>query len=170
MLDIFTLGDEVLRQETELIKANDFDGSLKMFIDAMIETLDEAEGDGLAAPQVGVSKRIFVVHIPGEEPEVYINPEILELSKEEGPFEEGCLSIPGYYSEVIRPLRLMIKAQDVKGKPFMKKADGLLARVIQHENDHLYGKLYIDYIEDSKKNKISKAWEKKKNKSTKRTK
>ena len=165
MLDIYKLGEDILRQKCKEIK--EFDSALAMLADAMIETLDEAEGVGLAGPQVGVDKKIFVVHLQNEEPMVFINPEILETSIETGPYEEGCLSLPGVYHNVTRPLRVKIQAQDVKGKAFVINADGLLARVIQHENDHLKGKLYIDHLDDIEKELIIKAYEKR-NKTKKR--
>lgn len=159
MLDIVTLGDEILRSECSDVK--EFDSALAMLVDAMFDTLSEADGVGLAGPQVGVSKRIFVVKIPNSEPLAFINPTIIETSVEEGPYEEGCLSIPGVYHEVIRPLKVTIQAQNVKGKPFTMKADGLLARVIQHENDHLHGKLYIDHLPEKEKERMIHIYEKK---------
>ncbi|MBO5769623.1 MAG: peptide deformylase [Spirochaetales bacterium] len=158
MLDIYKLGDDILRQKCKEIK--EFDSALAMLADAMIETMDEADGVGLAGPQVGVDKKIFVIHLQNQEPMVFINPEILETSIETGPYEEGCLSLPGVYHNVIRPLRVKIQAQDLKGKAFVLDADGLLARVIQHENDHLKGKLYIDHLNEVEKELIIKAYEK----------
>lgn len=150
MLDIYTLGDDVLRSKCE--KVTVFDDALKMLVDAMFETMDEADGIGLAAPQVGVEQRFFVVSLPQENiKKVFINPEIIETSVETGSYEEGCLSIPGLYHDVIRPLKVTVCAQDVNGKPFTVNADGLYARVIQHENDHLDGKLYIDRLSDEDK-------------------
>lgn len=159
MLDIYKIGDEVLTEKCSDIK--EFDEALKMLSDAMIDTLEEADGVGLAGPQVGVSKKIFVVHIRGEEPIVFINPSIISTSIETGVYEEGCLSIPGVYHDVVRPLRVTVQAQDVKGKPFTIEADGLLARVIQHENDHLYGKLYIDHLDEREREKVLRSYEKK---------
>ena len=159
MLDIYTYGDEVLREECEDI--TEFDDSVRMLADAMIDTLDEADGVGLAGPQVGVPKKLFVVHIRGEEPIVFINPSITETSIETGVYEEGCLSIPGVYHDVIRPVKVTIQAQDVKGKPFTINADGLLARVVQHENDHLHGKLYIDHLDERERDKVIRSYEKK---------
>lgn len=161
MLDIYTLDDEVLREETK--KVISFDSSLRMLIDAMFDTLIEADGVGLAAPQVGVSKKFFVVDLRrGDDSKyVFINPEIIETSIEEGPYEEGCLSIPGFYREVIRPLRVRVQAQDVNGKYFTIDADGLLARVIQHENDHLNKTLFIDHLTPEEKEKVEKAFRKK---------
>lgn len=161
MLDIYTLDDEVLREETK--KVTSFDSSLRMLIDAMFDTLIEADGVGLAAPQVGVSKKFFVVDLRrGDDSKyVFINPEIIETSIEEGPYEEGCLSIPGFYREVIRPLRVRVQAQDVNGKYFTIDADGLLARVIQHENDHLNKTLFIDHLTPDEKEKVEKTFRKK---------
>ena len=159
MLDIYKLGDDILRQKCKEIK--EFDSALEMLANAMIETMDEAEGVGLAGPQIGVDKKIFVVHLQNEDPMVFINPEILETSIETGPYEEGCLSLPGVYHNVTRPLRVKIQAQDLKGKAFVLNADGLLARVIQHENDHLKGKLYIDHLNDVEKELINKVYKNK---------
>ena len=142
MLDICVLGDDVLRTECKDIKV--FDSALKMLADAMLETLKEADGVGLAGPQVGVP-----------------DPEIVETSIETCPYEEGCLSVPGMYHNVVRPKRVKVQAFDADGKPFTLDADGLLARVIQHENDHLHGKLYIDYLTDAEREKLLRLYEKK---------
>ena len=120
MLDIYTLGDDVLREECKDI--TEFGDAIRMLADAMIDTLDEADGVGLAGPQVGVSQNIFVVHIRGEKPLVFINPVITETSIETGVYEEGCLSIPGVYHDVTRPMAVTIQAQDVNGKHFTIKA------------------------------------------------
>ena len=159
MLDIYTLGDEVLRKECSEVKV--FDSALKMLADAMIETLREADGVGLAGPQVGVSERIFVVEIPDNDPIVFVNPEIIQTSIETSPYEEGCLSIPGVYFNVIRPSAVTVQAQDVTGKPFTIEATGLLARVIQHENDHLHGKLYVDHLSEKDRERAIKEYERK---------
>ncbi len=159
MLDICVLGDELLREECSDI--TEFDDALRMLADAMVETLDEADGVGLAGPQIGVPKKIFAIHLRGEEPIIFINPSIVATSIEEGPYEEGCLSIPGVFHDVIRPLRVTIQAQDVSGKAFTIEADGLLARAIQHENDHLHGKLYIDHLDEKEREKVVRAYEKK---------
>lgn len=160
MLDIYKLGDEVLKQKCE--KVTKFDDSLKILVDAMFETMEEADGVGLAGPQVGVEQRLFVVEIPTENIKLaFINPEILETSEEVGPYNEGCLSMPNVYHDVIRPLKVKIFAQDVKGKAFTIKADGLLARVIQHENDHLDGKMFIDRIEPEEREKMIALYNKK---------
>ena len=159
MLDILTLGDEFLREKTERIK--NFGPEIPVLADAMIEAMQGERGIGLAGPQVGVLKRIFVVDLPDEKSaRIFINPEILETSQELASYEEGCLSIPGMYADVIRPTHITVQAQDIEGKPFTIKADGLLARVIQHENDHLQGVLFIDRLTEEKREKILKAYEK----------
>ncbi len=163
MLDIFDMDDEVLRSQTESV--DEFDDALKILVDAMFETLEEAEGVGLAAPQVGISKKIFVVNTRKKgERYALINPEIIETSVELVPYEEGCLSIPGFYRDVMRPARVKVQAQDVSGKFFTLDADGLLARVIQHENDHLNGVLFIDHLEEKEKDKVVSLFHKKKKK------
>jgi len=153
MLDIYTLGEEVLRGKAERVTV--FDNAFSIFVDAMFETMAESDGIGLAAPQVGALNRLFVVDTrrPGERL-VFINPEIIETSEEQGMYEEGCLSIPGMYYDIVRPLRVTVQAQDVTGKPFKLAADGLLARVIQHENDHLNGVLFIDRMEQEARDKL----------------
>ena len=157
MLDIIQLGDEILREKcTEVTK---FDDSLRMLVEAMIETMDEADGVGLAGPQVGVTERLFVVHVPKEAPMAFINPIITGTTLETGVYEEGCLSIPGMFHDVVRPLGVTVQAQDVTGKIFRIKATGLLARIIQHENDHLDGTMFIDHLTESEKNKIIRGFE-----------
>ncbi|MGE4467374.1 peptide deformylase [Sphaerochaeta sp.] len=167
MLDIYTLGEEVLREKCQ--KVTEFDNALRILVDAMFDTMDEADGVGLAAPQVGVTKRLFVIHIRGAEKRAYINPQIIETSIETSTDEEGCLSIPGVWHDVQRPARVTVQAQDVEGKVFQVKADGLLARALQHENDHLNGVLFIDRLSDEEREKMIQAYEKQ-NKSQRRKK
>lgn len=160
MLDIYKLGDDVLRTKCE--KVTKFDDGLRILVDAMFDTMEEADGVGLAGPQVGVEQRLFVVGIPNEGIKMaFINPEIIETSEEVGPYDEGCLSLPGVYHEVIRPVKVKVFAQDVNGKAFTTNAEGLLARVIQHENDHLDGKLFIDRIDEKEKDKVISQYNKK---------
>ena len=159
ILEIVKIGDEVLRGKCTPVKQ--FDSTFRMLADAMLEELLEADGVGLAAPQVGISQRFFVVDIRDGKKYVFANPEIVETSIEEGPYEEGCLSIPGVYHDVVRPLKIKVQARDENGKLFNLSADGLLARVIQHEYDHLEGKLFIDHLDDGEKEKLLKAYEKK---------
>ncbi|WP_319758003.1 peptide deformylase [uncultured Sphaerochaeta sp.] len=167
MLDIYTLGEEVLQEKCQ--KVTKFDNALKILVDAMFDTMDEADGVGLAAPQVGVNQRLFVIHIRGAEKRAYINPQIIETSIETSTDEEGCLSIPGVWHDVQRPARVTVQAQDVEGKVFQVKAEGLLARALQHENDHLNGVLFIDRLNDEEREKMVQAYEKR-NKSQRRKK
>ncbi len=166
MLDIVKVGDEVLREKTE--KVTVFDNSLKILIDAMFETMEEAEGVGLAGPQVGVLKSLFVIEIPGDNiKKAFINPVIVETSAEKTVNEEGCLSIPGQYAEVSRFSRVAVQAQDETGRPFTLKADGLLARAIQHEYDHLEGRLFIDRLSEADREILLSRYEKEKNRKKK---
>ena len=166
ILEIVKIGDEVLREKCAPVK--EFDSSLKMLTEAMFDELLEADGVGLAAPQIGIPQRFFVVDIRDGKRYVFINPEIVETSMEKGTYEEGCLSIPGVYHDVIRTLRVKIQARDANGKLFNLDADGMLARVIQHEYDHLDGKLFIDHLSEEEKNKMLKAYEKKQKRGSKK--
>jgi peptide deformylase len=147
--------DKVLRQKAK--KLSSIDTSIQRLIDNMIETMRSANGVGLAAPQIGKSLRIIVVQLPGEEPQVIINPEIVKRSGEQE-VTEGCLSVPGYYGEIKRSAEVTVKGKDRHGKLTRIKATGLIAEALEHEIDHLNGVLYIDHIEDDGKlYKIEKA-------------
>ncbi len=159
MLDIYTLGEEVLTEKCQPVTK--FDSGLRVLVDAMFETMSEADGVGLAAPQVGVSLRLFVINIHGVEKRAYINPHILETSIETDTSEEGCLSVPGVWHDVERPARVSVQAQDIEGKPFTIKAEGLLARAIQHENDHLNGTFKLDRLSSEDRQSMVKAYERK---------
>ncbi len=139
---IRTFGDPVLR--TPAATVDDISSSLERLVDDMIETMYEAPGVGLAAPQIGVSKRIFVADV-GEGPFVMINPEIVETSGE-WLFEEGCLSVPGYYWEIERAGFARAKGIDVAGNPVEHAGDELVGRVLQHEIDHLEGVLLLERL------------------------
>ena len=142
ILNITKLGEEVLRQKAEPVaEVND---EIRQLANDMLETMIEADGVGLAGPQVGKSLRIFVAMADDDVKRVFINPQIIKTSEEVGDYEEGCLSIPQVYESITRPVRVTIQALNEKGRPFTLDADGLLARIIQHENDHLDGILYID--------------------------
>ncbi|MCY1179216.1 Peptide deformylase [compost metagenome] len=135
---------------------------LRQLIDDMFETMYEAPGIGLAATQVNVHKRIVVMDLSEDrtEPRVFINPEFESLTEEMGQYQEGCLSVPGFYENVDRPQRVKIKALDRDGQPFELIAEGLLAVCIQHECDHLNGKLFVDYLSTLKRDRIKKKLEK----------
>ena len=161
ILPIRVYGDGVLRDVTEDVKANS--PELQELIDNMIETMHAAEGIGLAAPQVGRRERLFVVDVtptfddPVElegfwpQPMVFINPEITWESDEEGEFEEGCLSIPDIREVVVRPTSIRIAYLDREFRPQEIEAEEILARVLQHEYDHLEGVLFIDHISPFKR-------------------
>ena len=158
MLKILTLGNDVLRKKCTSVV--DFDKKLEDLVVAMIDSMHSSDGIGLAGPQVGVEKRLFVCHVPDDEPRVFVNPEIIGTSQEISPYEEGCLSIPGVYSEVLRPRAITVQAWSLGGKPFKMDVEGILARVIQHEMDHLKGVLFIDHLTEKKRMRIVSQYEK----------
>ncbi len=134
---------------------------MRQLVDDMLETMYDAPGIGLAAPQVNVSKRLIVMDISEtrDAPLCLINPVILERDGSEV-MEEGCLSVPGIYDMVERAATIRVKALGRDGQPFEQKADGLLAVCIQHEMDHLEGKLFVDYLTEMKRQRIRKKLEK----------
>jgi peptide deformylase len=143
VLPIRTLPDPVLRRKTKRVTT--IDRSVKKLVADMLETLHADEGRvGLAAPQVGVSLRVTVIGIPEEEDIILINPEIVRR-KGERLVNEGCLSVPGYFGELTRAEAVTAKGLDLQGKPVRIRAEGLLAQALEHEIDHLDGKLYIDH-------------------------
>jgi peptide deformylase len=158
---IITLDDERLRQKAKKIKQ--FTPGLKQLAEDMLETMRANNGVGLAGPQIGVMQRIFVAEIPAsrsgtDEPHlqsgtsyVLINPEIIQYASERVEGREGCLSIPTWYGLVERPAWVEVKALDQNGKKIKLKVDDLLARIFQHEMDHLDGVLFIDHITDREK-------------------
>ncbi len=145
ILKIVQENNPVLRKKAEPVK-NPENPEIKELVSDMIATMKEANGIGLAAPQVGAPFRIFTVGLE-DKIYVFINPEVKDLSQDESSFEEGCLSVQKVWGPVIRPKKLTIRALDENGKPIKIRAKGLLARVIQHEMDHLDGKLFIDRAE-----------------------
>ncbi len=138
------------------------DDSTRQLIDDMFETMYDAPGIGLAATQVNVHQRIVVMDLSEDktEPRVFINPEFEVLTDEMGQYQEGCLSVPGFYENVDRPQQVRIRALDRDGQPFELLAEGLLAICIQHECDHLNGKLFVDYLSSLKRDRIKKKLEK----------
>ncbi len=141
--------DEVLKKEASPI--DEFNAELKELVDDMFETMYKKKGVGLAANQVGVLKRVFILDLnsgkekEGQERLVFVNPEILHMEGEVVA-EEGCLSLPGLWKKVKRASKVVVKAQDLEGKEFQLQAEGLLARAIQHELDHLNGIVFIDRL------------------------
>jgi len=157
ILNILTYGDPVLRESAAQV--TEFDDKLVEFVEDMIDTMFSDNGVGLAAPQVGDSRRIIVIDKSfGERSDdviAMINPEILEATGEVLG-EEGCLSIPGVYEEVPRAEYIRVRFQDVNGAQWELEADGFFARVIQHEKDHLDGVLFVDRLSTVKRNLLSK--------------
>lgn len=144
ILKIYKLGEEVLRKKAEPVNPDEINDEMRKLFDDMFETMHEADGVGLAAPQVGISKRFFVVVSDDDVRRVFINPQIIGTSANLTDYEEGCLSLPGVSETIKRPEKVTVQALNEHGKPFTLEADGLLARIIQHENDHLDGIVYID--------------------------
>ena len=154
-MKILTLGDELLRQKAmpvANIKANPHKWS--RIAQEMLDSLQKEKGVGLAGPQTGLMERIFITNVAGDEPRVFINPSIVETSQETAKYEEGCLSIPGVWADVVRPKGVKVQAWNERGRPFTIEAGGILARVILHEFDHLEGVLFIDRLPELKRKKI----------------
>ncbi|MBA2649504.1 MAG: peptide deformylase [Legionella sp.] len=147
---IIYLPDPRLRQVAKAIDV--FDDALQELISDMFETMYNARGVGLAAPQIGISLQLSVIDVIGDKSNqlVIINPEIVSSTGQKD-FEEGCLSVPGAYDKVVRAEKVTVKALDRNGKPFEIQADGLLAECLQHEIDHLNGKLFIDLLSPLKR-------------------
>ena len=147
-LEIFKLGSETLR--TEARRISKVDNQIRLLAKDMLQSMYSAKGIGLAGPQVGISKELLVIDINFEdsaaEPLILINPEITAFGSTLTTYEEGCLSIPGIYLNVVRPSTIKLKFRDEMGRPRKMNADGLLARCIQHEVDHLKGVLFVDRV------------------------
>jgi peptide deformylase len=163
--DIITLPDRKLRSKSRPVERIDED--VRRFMDRMLATMYAAPGIGLAAVQVGEARRLITVDVAEREgenetprPMFLINPTLLWSSDERALTEEGCLSIPEYYAEVERPAKVRVAYIDRDGKPQEIEADGLLATVLQHEIDHLDGKLFIDYLSKLKRDMVIKKFTK----------
>jgi len=154
LLEIHVLGSPILRQETKPVER--MTDELRRLADDMFETMHAARGIGLAAPQVGRPERLAVVDIENN-PIVVVNPEII-LTDGSAKGEEGCLSIPEVFGDVDRATRITLRAMDRDGKPFELEATDLLARCLQHEIDHLHGKLFIDYLSFLKRRAALAKW------------
>lgn len=144
-----------------------FDDKLEVLIDDMLATMYEANGIGLAATQVNVHKRLLVIDVSEEKdsPQVFINPTYEVIEEELSEYDEGCLSVPGFYETVSRPKGIRVEAQDKKGEKFELEVEGILSTAIQHEIDHLDGKLFVDYLSTLKRNRIRNKLEKEHKKS-----
>ncbi|KAB2908447.1 MAG: peptide deformylase [Ignavibacteriaceae bacterium] len=160
LLPINQYGDKILRKKAQPVKKGD--PELVAFVKNMFETMHNAMGVGLAANQVGSNKAVFIVDIsvmkeyPNEKPRVFVNPKIIERSEEKISYEEGCLSIPDVRADVVRPKKIKIAFQDLEQNEMVLEFDDFLARVIQHEYDHLQGVFFTDRISEWEQKKIKK--------------
>ena len=161
LLPILEYPNPRLRIKAQPMTPADFTPELQQLIDSMFETMYAAPGIGLAATQVDFHKRLLVIDVSKdrEEPLVFINPEI--LAKEGvGTLEEGCLSVPGIFDEIVRAAKIKVRALDRHGNEFERDCDDILAVCVQHEMDHLEGKLFVDYLSDLKRERIRKKLDK----------
>ncbi|GHC16278.1 peptide deformylase [Aidingimonas halophila] len=159
-LPILEYPDERLRKKAAPVETVDDD--VRQLVDDMLETMYDAQGIGLAATQIDVHRRVVVMDVSETraQPLVLINPEYTPIGEEREPLQEGCLSIPDYYAEIPRALRVHLKALDRDGQPYELEAEGLLAHCIQHEYDHLEGILFVDYLSPLKRERIKKKMQK----------
>jgi peptide deformylase len=160
VLEILEFPDPRLRTEAKPVAQ--VTAATRALIDDMLETMYAAPGIGLAATQVNVHQRVLVMDVSEDksEPRVFINPQLSVLDPEPGEYDEGCLSVPGFYETVSRPQRVTVSALDRNGEPFTAELDGLAAICLQHEVDHLNGKLFVDYLSPLKRQRIRKKLEK----------
>lgn len=149
MLDILSYGNEILSRKSEPV--SDFGPDFAAFVEELYTTMKEGRGVGLAAVQVGRLERVFVTGVEDDKLRVFANPELVFTSPDEVEYEEGCLSLPGLYTNVKRPEAVKIQAYNERGRPFTLEASGFLARVILHEYDHLNGILFIDRLPPHRK-------------------
>ncbi len=158
-LEILEFPDPRLRTVAKPVEQ--FDAALRQLVDDMVETMYDAQGIGLAATQVNVHQRLLVLDVSENQdtPRVYVNPEIVAREGSET-CEEGCLSVPGVYAEVSRAEKVTIAALDAAGEPFREELDVLQAICVQHEIDHLDGKLFVDYLSPLKRRMVAKKLEK----------
>jgi peptide deformylase len=159
-LTILEYPDPRLRTIAEPVE--NVDDEVRSIIDDMFETMYDAPGIGLAATQVNIHKQIVTIDLSEEqnEPLVMINPEFEVLDEEKDKYQEGCLSVPGFFENVSRPQKILLKAMNYDGEAYELEAEGLLAVCIQHELDHLNGKLFVDYLSMLKRNRIKSKLEK----------
>ena len=160
ILNILEYPDPRLRKVAEPVTT--FDHELKKLVDDMFETMYDCSGVGLAATQVDVHKRLIVIDVSEEKNErlVVINPEYKPAEQQLSELQEGCLSVPGFYEKIDRFDRIVVNALDIDGNPYEMEADGLLSVCIQHEIDHLDGKLFVDYLSTLKQQRIRKKLQK----------
>lgn len=161
ILEILEFPDPRLRNQAKPV--DEITDDTREIVKNMLETMYDAKGIGLASIQVNIPQQIIVMDLSEErnEPQVFINPSVTVLDETLHDYDEGCLSIPGFYETIQRPCKVLIEAKDDQGQSFQNEAEGLLAVCIQHEMDHLNGKLFVDYLSPMKRNRIRKKMEKK---------
>jgi peptide deformylase len=157
-MDIRTYGDSALRRKAEHVDVIDDD--IRNLCQLMVEVMIRANGVGLAAPQIGISKRIFVMDAD-DELYIFINPELVELSEETVESSEGCLSVPGVDATVARSARAVVEGINLDGERIRLEGEGIIARAIQHEMDHLNGNLYFDRISTARRQSLIKEFQRK---------
>jgi len=160
VLNILEFPDPRLRTVAKPV--GEVDDKVRRLIDDLLETMYEASGIGLAATQVNVHRRVLVMDVSEgrDQPRAFINPEISVLDETLGGYDEGCLSVPGFYEEINRPRRIRVRALDRDGNPFEQELEGIAAVCLQHEVDHLDGKLFVDYVSPLKRQRIRRKLEK----------
>lgn len=154
LLNILEFPDPRLR--TQAAPVSQVDSRIQTLVDDMFETMYAAPGIGLAASQVDVHERVIVMDLTEDrsDPKVFINPEVTVIDDDLGTYDEGCLSVPGFYEMVERPKVVEVTALDREGQPFTERLEGLMAICLQHEIDHLEGKLFVDYLSPLKRQRI----------------
>ena len=154
LLNILEFPDPRLR--TQATPVSQVDSRIQTLVDDMFDTMYAAPGIGLAASQVDVHERVIVMDLTEDrsDPKVFINPEVTVIDDELGTYDEGCLSVPGFYETVERPKVIEVTALDREGQPFTERLEGLMAICLQHEIDHLEGKLFVDYLSPLKRQRI----------------
>jgi len=157
-MDIRTYGDPTLRRRAQPVEA--IDDEIRGICERMVEEMIRANGVGLAAPQIGISKRIIVLDVDGAF-HVLVNPELIETSAEKEPMTEGCLSVPGVDAPVERSTRAILEGTDLNGQTLRIEGEGLLARAMQHEIDHLNGKLFVDHLGTARRQSLLKEYQRK---------
>ena len=158
MMELLIFPDD--RLQTVSVPISNINGELARYCDRMIDLVHKQGGIGLAGVQTGRMENFFVVQLPDDDPRVFINPEITDFSDKTSFYEEGCLSIPGVYAEVKRPNAIQIRSWDREGKEITLEAQGMLSRVIQHEYDHLQGRLFYEYLKPGQQRRLIRAYNK----------
>jgi peptide deformylase len=151
-VEIVTFPADILHERARVVPS--IDENIRAWLDQMKEAMKRNGGVGLAAPQVGLPFRMFVTGVPGEAPRAFVNPEIVERAGRLTRYQESCLSFPGIYADIHRPVWVRVAARDDHGERFEMTARGLLARVIQHETDHLNGVVFVDHLSEKKRARL----------------